>query len=213
MNILALDASTEACSAAVLVNGEVVQSQYQVAPRQHTQLLLPQVDQVIADAGLTLTDIDLIAFGRGPGAFTGVRIATATAQGLAQASGKPLKGISTLAALAWLQLKNAEQGKRVVAVLDARMGEVYCCAYERSESGLQALTNEQVCAPEKMPEVEQINSLVGTGQDMQAQFPLAYQTLSFDCVLPCASEIAELAALDPVANSGMPVYLRDNVTD
>lgn len=213
MKILALDAATEACSAALVIAGELVQQQYQVAPRQHTQLLLPQIDQVLADAQLTLQDIDLIAFGEGPGAFTGVRIATATAQGLAQAVQVPLKGVSTLAALAWQQLKQAQPGSRVMAVMDARMGEVYCCAFERSQLGLQALAEQQVCTPNKMAQLDNIACLVGSGQSMQAQFPLAYQSLVFVDALPSAVDIGELAAIDPTATDGMPVYLRDNVTD
>lgn len=213
MKILALDASTEACSAAVIVNQQVVANEYEVAPRQHTQKLLPQVDQVLSNANLTLGDIDAIAFAQGPGAFTGVRIATATAQGLAQAQNLPLIGVSTLAALAWLLLNKSPVGRKVMAVLDARMSEVYCAAFERTESGLAVLSEEQVCAPAKMPLVAGVDCLVGTGQPMQSEFPVAYQTLEFDEVLPCAVEVAQLAALNPVAGDGMPIYLRDNVTD
>lgn len=213
MKILALDASSEACSVALYQNGRPVAERYEVVPRQHTQKLLPQVDAVLSEAALTLGEVDAIAFGEGPGAFTGVRIATATAQGLAQAANKPLIGVSTLAALAWLALAEQAAGQRVMALLDARMQEYYFCAFERTETGIKPISEQGVCAPSKVPSLDHIASLIGSGQSMQASLPSVYQDLGFSDALPRAGAIAALASMAPTAGDGMPVYLRNNVTD
>ena len=99
LKILAVDTATEACSAALLV-GDKVFSRWEEAPRDHTRKILPMVQAVLEDAGISLSDLDAIAFGRGPGSFTGVRIGIGVAQGLAFGAGVPLIGISTLAAMA-----------------------------------------------------------------------------------------------------------------
>ncbi len=168
MNILALDTATEACSAALL-SGPAVHERHEVAPRRHAELILPMVDAVLADAGLKLNDLDAIAFGRGPGAFTGVRIAAAVTQGLATGAGLPVLPVSSLAALAQGALNNAAaarlagpptapgpalphttpgQDTIVLAAIDARMGEIYWSLYEPDADGLATpLAAEQVTAP------------------------------------------------------------------
>ncbi|HEB5077907.1 TPA: tRNA (adenosine(37)-N6)-threonylcarbamoyltransferase complex dimerization subunit type 1 TsaB, partial [Aeromonas hydrophila subsp. hydrophila] len=117
LKILAVDTATEACSAALLV-GEQVFSRWEEAPRDHTRKILPMVQAVLDDAGITLDELDAIAFGRGPGSFTGVRIGIGVAQGLAFGAGVPLIGISTLAAMAQgaHRLDGAEQ---VLTAIDA----------------------------------------------------------------------------------------------
>lgn len=148
MKLLAFDTSTEACSVALDVD-EQVSERFEVAPREHGRLLLPMIHALLAEAGLDLSNLDAIAFGRGPGAFTGVRVAVATAQGLALGAGVPLIPVSTLASLA--QGTAERRGQRFVfAAIDARMGEVYAGAFECPESGyaVTALVDEQVCAPE-----------------------------------------------------------------
>ena len=118
MNILAIDTSSDACSAA-LICGEERYLEYTVEPRAHTRLILPMVESVLAQGGIKLQDVDALAFGRGPGAFTGVRIATGIVQGLALAADKPVVAVSTLAALA--QQTYVEQGaERVLVAVDAR---------------------------------------------------------------------------------------------
>jgi tRNA threonylcarbamoyladenosine biosynthesis protein TsaB len=125
--VLAIDTATEACSAAILVAGEV-HEKFLIAPRRHSALILPMVEEVLAEAGVSLRQLDGLAFGRGPGSFTGVRIATGVIQGLALASDLPVAPVSTLAALAqgtfW-----PDGPECIVAALDARMGEVYLGIY------------------------------------------------------------------------------------
>ena len=110
--LLALDTATEACSVALLHDGKVL-SHYEVIPRLHAQRLLPMIKDLLADAGIALSAVDGIAFGRGPGAFTGVRIAIGVVQGLAFALERPVLPVSTLAVLAQRALR--EQGAQQVA--------------------------------------------------------------------------------------------------
>ena len=146
MNILAIETATEACSAALAVDGEIIE-RYQVAPRRHTQLIHGQMEEVLAETGLALGQLDAIAFGRGPGAFTGVRIATSVVQGVAFALDLPVIPISTLAALA-----QGCEGDRLLVAIDARMNEVYWGVYRRDQGGLVELVGEErVVAPEQVP--------------------------------------------------------------
>lgn len=145
MKLLAIETATDACSVALAIGNETRQ-RHEVAPRRHTELLLPMVRELCAEAGVSMAGLDAIALGVGPGAFTGVRVATAVAQGLAFAQDLPVVPVSTLAAL-------AQGGYRLggghdwLATLDARRGELYWAHY-RIEAGLAvALTPEQVTAP------------------------------------------------------------------
>lgn len=127
MKLLALDTATEACSAAVWVDGAVWE-RYELAPRRHAALILPMIESVLAEAGLSPKQLDVVAFGRGPGAFTGVRIAVGIAQGIAFAADLPVVPVSTLAALA-LGVGRETGYSRLAAALDARMSEVYWGTY------------------------------------------------------------------------------------
>jgi tRNA threonylcarbamoyladenosine biosynthesis protein TsaB len=131
MNILALETSTEACSVAIL-NTHGICEVHELAPRQHTDLLFTMVERVLAEAGITRHALDLIAFGQGPGAFTGVRVAAAVAQGIALARDLPLAPISTLAALA-VGGARLHGGRQVLAALDARRDEIYLAALRFSD--------------------------------------------------------------------------------
>lgn len=143
MKLLALETATEACSAALWVDGRVL-ARFQHAPRLQTELMLPMVDELLAEAGIRLNDLDAIAYSRGPGAFTGVRIAAAVAQGLAFGVDLPIIPVSSLQTLA--QGVNREYGAdRVLCVFDARMDEIYVGAYEKDKDGLM-----QPLAPERL---------------------------------------------------------------
>ena len=145
MNLLALETSTEACSVALL-HGDWLIERFEIAPRRHAELALPWADAVLAEAGLARTALDAIAVGRGPGAFTGVRLGLSLAQGMALALDRPLIGISTLAALALRAA--AGEGEDVLAAIDARMGEVYACSYRMRGGVPIALGEEQLAPPE-----------------------------------------------------------------
>ncbi|MDE0155709.1 MAG: tRNA (adenosine(37)-N6)-threonylcarbamoyltransferase complex dimerization subunit type 1 TsaB [Gammaproteobacteria bacterium] len=219
MNILALDTATEACSAALLCDGSVYE-RHDIAPRRHAELILPMVDAVLAQAGLGLDGLDAIAFGRGPGAFTGVRIAAGVTQGLALGAGLPVIPVSSLAALAQPALGNAAV---VLPAIDARMGEVYWAAYDSGQDGLAAaLVDEQVALPDavRVPSNRQIFG-VGSGWGTYRErlervlhgrlsgidperFPLAKN------MLPLAvREYNKGRCVSP--EQALPVYLRDNV--
>ena len=144
VKLLAIETATESCSAALAVDGQVLE-RFEIAPRRHAELILPMVDDLLREAGLGLTHLDCLAFGRGPGAFTGVRLAAGVAQGLAFGAGLPVVPVSTLAALA----QGAAQHGRVLAALDARMGQVYWGAFLRGADGLvTAQGEEQAARPE-----------------------------------------------------------------
>lgn len=221
MKLLALEASTDACSAALWLDGETFE-RFDVVPRGHTDLILPMVESLMAESGLTLADMEGIAFARGPGAFTGVRIATGVVQGLAYAMDLPVIPISTLAALA--QGAWREHGwEKVVACLDARMNEVYWGAYIYKEERMQAMDRaECVCPPEQAPLLEGEGwAGVGSGWEayetaLVARYQGQLQDLD-KTAYPHAQDIAVLAAYEAKAGNmlpaeqALPVYLRDQV--
>ncbi len=221
MKILAVDTATEACSAALIIDGEV-RDIYQLAPREHTKLILNMVQQLLDDAGLAVTQLDALAFGRGPGSFTGVRIATGVVQGLAFAADLPVVGVSTLASIAQLCLEEHEQ-PRVLASIDARMGDVYWGCYEQSSSGLmQLIGSELVSAPEKLAFPSSASwCIAGSGWKTYADEltpVLGDQLLAhYADYLPHSKTIARLAADGfsrgeaVSAELALPVYLRDDV--
>ncbi len=144
-NILAFDTATNACSVALQV-GDLQLEQFDVAPRQHSQRLLPTIDRMLKKDGLAFEDLDVIACGIGPGSFMGVRLAVSVAQGLAYACQKPVVGISTLQILA--QTAYEQLGfERVVAAWDARMDEIYHGSYIVREGFMQATSEDALIAP------------------------------------------------------------------
>ncbi|CAN0044881.1 unnamed protein product [Chrysoparadoxa australica] len=145
MRILALDAATEACSAA-LIGPDLALSRFEVAPRRHADLLLPMAEELLAEAGWSLHDLDALAFGRGPGAFTGLRIAAGLIQGLALGADLPVVGISDLAALA-AGARRTTGIERCLVVNDARMQEVYWAAYDVSDADEPRCLGEELVAP------------------------------------------------------------------
>jgi tRNA threonylcarbamoyladenosine biosynthesis protein TsaB len=145
--ILALDCSTEYCSVSLLVDGEHT-DRTERAGQRHSELVLPLVDAVLAESDLALSELDAIAFGAGPGSFTGLRIACGVAQGLAFGAGRPVVAVPTLLALA-----HAADVRRVLAILDARMGEVYLAAYDRTDGSWQTCIAPCLCKPDAAPQL------------------------------------------------------------
>lgn len=230
MNILAIETASDACSAAVLADGQIYQ-QYELAPRRHTGLILPMVEAVLTEAALILKEVDAIAFGCGPGAFTGLRIAAGVTQGLAFAADKPVIPISTLAALAQ-QIVETQSCDYVLAGLDARMQEVYWGCYVRQDNGLvAALCEDAVAKPEmlivpKSKRQEEVWGGVGSAWQVYAEAlstRLSALNVSvsadkrFADLYPQARYIASLAAEAwqcgrvLTATEAQPVYLRNNV--
>jgi tRNA threonylcarbamoyladenosine biosynthesis protein TsaB len=212
MKFLAIDTSTEYCSAALWLDGDV-HVQRTLAGQQHSSLLLPMVDTLLHEAGLSLRELDGIAYGAGPGSFTGLRIACAVTQGLAFGAALPVIGVSTLASL-------AEQTgfDRVLAILDARMAEVYWAAFERSEAGWVVLTEPALALPESVFVPDDRgwggagNGLALLAEDLRTQLVGIMPDL-----MPDAAAIAALAAPMFARCEGIdaalaaPVYLRDKV--
>lgn len=217
MKLLALETATEACSAAVWVDGAVLE-RYELAPRRHAALILPMIESVLAEAELTLHQLDALAVGRGPGAFTGVRIAISLIQGIAFASDLPVAPISTLAALALGAVRETGQ-KRIAAALDARMGEVYWGTWAFAGETMELSGDEQVCAPSQV--IAPPGEWFGVGSGWTAYAPILAQRLTVsgwrDNHYPHAGDVARLAA-DPcrrgewmTAEQVLPVYLRNEV--
>lgn len=150
MNVLALETATEACSVALSTHGACVE-RHVVAGRRHTALVLPMIDEVLAEAGLARTQIDLVAFGCGPGSFTGVRIAASVAQGIAFAAELPVAAVSTLCALA-AGAARVSGARRVACATDARREEIYAGAYEFDAEGTLAnvVLEDCVLAPDAL---------------------------------------------------------------
>ncbi len=219
MRLLALDSATEACSAALLHEGGLIE-RYELLGRGHAERLLPMVDELLAEAGIGLAALDAIAFGRGPGSFTGLRIAAGTTQGLAAGARLPVLPVSDLAAVA-LAASRLSGKEQVLVCLDARMGQVYWAAFDCSAAQPLALTEEAVANPaEVVPPGQQ--PWFGAGPGFAA-YPVLAASLgarlagSAAELLPRASDIARIAAMDFAAGRGLPaaqalpVYLRNEV--
>jgi tRNA threonylcarbamoyladenosine biosynthesis protein TsaB len=215
MKILAFDTSTEYLSIALRLEGKTLLREC-VAEQKHSSLLLPMVSEVLAEAEISLSQLDCIAFGVGPGSFTGLRIACSVAQGLAFGAGIPLIGISTLQALA-----QACGARRVIAAMDARMGEIYHAAYEKSGDTWREVMAPTVCKPEQAPLITG-DDWVGVGSGFAAyemlQQHYANRLTRIDAkAYPHASAMLELAVAEFAAGHAVapeyaaPVYIRNKV--
>ena len=220
MKILAIDTTTEACSAAVLTGDSLVH-RYEIAPRQHAELLLGMCDTVLAEAGIGLAELDALAFARGPGAFTGVRVATGVAQGIAFAHDLAVVPVSSLAAMAFAAY-DQQGASQVMTAIDARMDEVYWACYTCSDAGVTEVVEEQVSPPAEVTLPGEGDwTGVGTGWGTYRDTLLATTGINADTLqperLPDARYIARLAAFDVAngttvsAEQAIPVYLRDKV--
>ncbi|MCK5524011.1 MAG: tRNA (adenosine(37)-N6)-threonylcarbamoyltransferase complex dimerization subunit type 1 TsaB [Thiomargarita sp.] len=218
MKLLAFDASSPACSCALHLDGEITE-RYEIAPRQHAALILPMADELLTEAGLKPIELDGIAFGRGPGSFTGLRIASGVAQGIAFAADIPVAPISSLATLA--QAAYIENGaKKVFAAIDARMSEVYWGMYIIDKQGIMRCEGEEsVSAPHhiSLPNVEDWYG-VGSAWTIYADILATKCGLSQEdesypqarAMIPLA--LAAFAEGQIVsAENALPVYLRNKV--
>jgi tRNA threonylcarbamoyladenosine biosynthesis protein TsaB len=217
--ILAIDAATEACSVALQYQGQVI-SRFEVCPQQHSQLILPMVDEVLKEAGVTLPELDLLAFGCGPGSFTGVRIGVGVAQGLAFGADLPLVGVSTLQTMAQgaIRLNSADS---VIAAIDARMGEIYTAEFI-NENGLACRVEADIVIKPELVEYTLSEKVfaVGTGwqtyqSELSAKVPGIVAT---EILYPHAIDMLPLAQAlladnkQIAAEDAQPVYVRDTVT-
>lgn len=226
MKLLALDTSTEACSVALQYNDQRLTLD-EVCPQQHSKRILPMVQQLLAESGLGLHQLDGIVFGRGPGSFTGVRIGVGVTQGLAFGADLPVFGVSTLQAMAQAAVR-LHQATQVVAAIDARMAEVYLALYQQGADGLMhSVTAELARKPAELPALGFHGAIwaVGTGlvtyreafclwaggQGQQLQ-------ISEQVLLPSAQDMLTLATPAwqqqqfVAAELAEPVYVRDEVT-
>lgn len=221
MKILAIDTATEACSVALSLDGQIY-STFEICPQQHSQRILPMIDDVLTQAQLRLSELDFLAFGQGPGSFTGVRIATGILQGLALGSNLQVIGVSTLAAMAQ-QVIEQQKHQNVAVAIDARMSEVYWGCFRNQNNLATLVQTENVLPPqdavEQLPFAPESFTAAGTGWN-------AYQTLELVLPEPVSVQVLYpdakymLALAIEYAKQGLavdvehitPVYLRDKVS-
>lgn len=224
MKLIALETSTRRLSAALWLDGELVERAEDI-PNGGSERLLPWVNELLAESGMAFGDIDGIAFGAGPGGFTGLRLACGVAQGLAFGLDLPVLGISTLEALAMVAHAAERAGpsgtERIFACLDARMGEVYCAAYRIDAGVPEALLAPVVAPPQqvKLPDASAGSTWVGCG-DGFASYPdllgIHVAGVRPGC-WPTAAAVARLAAPRLARGEGVdaglaaPLYVRDKV--
>jgi tRNA threonylcarbamoyladenosine biosynthesis protein TsaB len=230
-NVLAIDTSTELCSAAVVTRDGGLCLRATLTERSHADLILPMIDEVLAEARLQLRDLDGLAFGRGPGGFTGLRIAAGVIQGLAFGSGLQVAPVSSLAAVAYLLASATSPatagevarsaGEGIMVCNDARMNELYWACYVVDPAGRPvALTPERVSPPDRVEPVEGVRHFAGNGV---LRFPglrarLEAAGLRFhDSLYPRADAVARLGAEMLARGEGvdaaqaLPIYVRDDV--
>ncbi|MFT2111051.1 tRNA (adenosine(37)-N6)-threonylcarbamoyltransferase complex dimerization subunit type 1 TsaB [Marinomonas sp. 2405UD68-3] len=221
--ILSIDTSTPSCSVALNINGVLLED-FRLAPRMHNDLILPMVDQLLSQAELSLGDIDAIAFGRGPGSFTGLRISAGVVQGLAYGADLPVIPVSTLEAMA-LEAYRKYNRNFWLSALDARMGEIYVGGFSISEPNgsvvVETLLSERVAKPDSFGVIDEPYNGVGSGwcyQNILTQQMISPSEFVDEDVSPRALYIGELAKelfdKGAVVSSydAMPTYLRDEIS-
>jgi len=220
MKLLAFETSTEACSVAIFDDGRILE-RFEIAPRRHAELALPWAQALLAEAGLGRSQLDGVAVGCGPGAFTGVRLGIALAQGIALGLDLPVVPVSTLQTLACGALV-ADEPRRIVAAIDARMGEIYVAAWDTEGDALVLLDRETVTAPDVWHLPDQNGGWYGVGTGFGAQqgalgTRLRAHFAQIDAsALPHAGDVARLAAsafntAAVAAERLEPAYLRNQV--
>ncbi|HET7588287.1 MAG TPA: tRNA (adenosine(37)-N6)-threonylcarbamoyltransferase complex dimerization subunit type 1 TsaB [Gammaproteobacteria bacterium] len=220
MKLLAIDTATEHCSVALYLDGSISERAAR-EPRAHADNVLPFVSELLAEAGLSLQQLDGIAFGRGPGGFTGLRVAASVTQGLAFGADLPVAGISDLAALAWAA-HDRHGWPDVAAALDARMGEIYYGLYRVSGNGIGVIQEDALSPPDQVTLPEDRWYAAGPGWPAHRDaLPAAVREAleETDDAPPQARAIAALGAIELTAGRGMtpehavPIYLRDKVAE
>ena len=219
--ILAIDTSTQACSCALNRDGVIIEH-FEIIPRQHADRLLSMIDDLMNDQELTYSDLSAVAFGQGPGSFTGLRIAAGVTQGIAFGANIPVVPVSTLASMA-LQVRKTDYDV-VFSTLDARINEVYWGIYTVEGKSVSLVSNEGLCKPEDLPSSVPGNSEsmigVGSGLEFLNRMPEFYREILSDkipSIYPRAGAMAQLATeyflkgLVRHSEEVSPVYLRDNV--
>ncbi len=221
LKLLAIETSAEGCSAALYLDGAIYEY-FEVQPRGHSDLILQQMENLLQEHDVTLKDLNAIAYGRGPGSFTGVRIAAAVTQGTAYGADLPVVPVSTLAALAQQAFRTTGQ-RRLLTAFDARMKELYWAAYNIDQYDLPvAVIDERVVAPESVP-LPKGSGWFGIGRGWGAYAdqlsPITANLVdNIDSTLLCrAYDIALLGAAEfqcgkaLPAEQALPIYLRDRV--
>lgn len=220
MKLLAVETSTEACSAALYLDGHI-EERFEIVPRKHTVRIIPMIDELMVEAGLKPQQLDGIAFSCGPGSFTGVRIATGITHGIAFGADLPVVPVSTLAAMAQ-DFFNDNPEDIAFTAMDARMGEIFWGVYQKDSQGHAELVNEEAVTPATAIQFPQLSG-VGIGSGFKVYLPQLTEALGpllqrhESDRLPRAAAIAQLGALALASNQGlpveqaMPVYLRDKV--
>jgi tRNA threonylcarbamoyladenosine biosynthesis protein TsaB len=216
MKLLGFDTSTEVCTAALWLDGQVLERFER--RNQHSELLLPMIDALLGEAGLRIAELDAIAFGRGPGSFTGLRIGAGVAQGLAFAADRPVVPVSSLATLA-----QGIEADRVLAAFDARMRQVYWGVYQRNAQGLVAPMHAELVADPSAVPLPEGRGWVGGGSGWDAYTGPLQQRLGSVVerwVAGATPQARNLMALAAVAftegrtlppEAAIPVYIRDDV--
>lgn len=217
MNILAIETATDFCSVALDAGGEI-RVREQLAPRRHAELVVPWINELLAEAGLGWSGIDAFAVSRGPGGFTSLRIGLSLVQGMALVRDRPVHPVGTLevlAAAAW----SGEGEENVLALLDARMGEVYSGWYHCSSTGIVAVDRERVQPPGALS-VPEPAAWIAAGSGLAAWPDEIASATGIDPaagrpdVWPDARSLLGLAAgVEPVDAWRLePIYVRDQVT-
>ncbi|WAK00838.1 tRNA (adenosine(37)-N6)-threonylcarbamoyltransferase complex dimerization subunit type 1 TsaB [Methylobacter sp. YRD-M1] len=220
MKLLAVETSTEACSAALFIDGAVAE-RFEILPQKHTRLILPMIDGLMAEAGLKPQQLDALALSRGPGSFTGVRIATGIIQGIAFGADLPVVPVSTLAAIAQDFFDRHDDNVSFTA-MDARMGEIFWGVYRRDQQGYAELLGQEAVTPAEQVEFPALAGVgVGSGwgvyQDILMARLAGFVARCEAGLLPRAGAVARLGAygfeqgLAVDVDQAMPVYLRDKV--
>jgi tRNA threonylcarbamoyladenosine biosynthesis protein TsaB len=220
MKLLAVETATEACSAALMINGNITE-QFCLTANGHSKLILPMIESLLLEANLKPTDLNGLAFGCGPGSFTGVRIATGITQGIAFGLDLPVMPISNLATVAQDFFDHNEENFAFVA-LDARMGEIYWAVYQRNASGYAELLGKEAVIPASEIEFPDVSGVgIGSGWKVYSQellTRLSNRAVRYEVDnLPRARAVARLGVegfkqgLAVTAEHAMPIYLRDKV--